>query len=168
MAINRNTCVLFIHCLRYSYSSWKRHKLILRGCSMATSILHSQKFRFQITIYLIRNWDFFYHKHTYICALNQGAHTSFSKILFWKHIKMSLVLEYNWHKTSVFAKHKHKILTWVNKLKYSSWQLSFQIVQNVPVKSNFICKHTTLIPHDEINMARFNLWGMGCNTKSWR
>jgi hypothetical protein len=31
----------------------------LRGCSMATSILHSQTFRFQITIYLEGNWDFF-------------------------------------------------------------------------------------------------------------
>jgi hypothetical protein len=30
-----------------------------RGCSMATSILHSQNFRFQITIYLEGNWDFF-------------------------------------------------------------------------------------------------------------
>jgi hypothetical protein len=30
----------------------------LRGCSMATSILHSQNFRFQITIYLEGNWDF--------------------------------------------------------------------------------------------------------------
>jgi hypothetical protein len=33
--------------------------IILRGCSMATSILHSQNFRFQITIYLEGNWDFF-------------------------------------------------------------------------------------------------------------
>jgi hypothetical protein len=31
---------------------------LLRGCSMATSILHSQNFRFHITIYLVRNWDF--------------------------------------------------------------------------------------------------------------
>jgi hypothetical protein len=33
----------------------------LRGSSMATSVLHSQNFRFQITIYmyLIGNWDFF-------------------------------------------------------------------------------------------------------------
>jgi hypothetical protein len=29
--------------------------LILRGCWMATSILHSQNFRFQITIYLEGN-----------------------------------------------------------------------------------------------------------------
>jgi hypothetical protein len=33
--------------------------LPLRGCSMATSILHSQNFRFQITIYLEGNWDLF-------------------------------------------------------------------------------------------------------------
>jgi hypothetical protein len=31
----------------------------LRGCSMATSILHSKNFRFQMTILIIRNWDFF-------------------------------------------------------------------------------------------------------------
>jgi hypothetical protein len=31
---------------------------ILRGCSMATSILHSQNFRFLITVYLEGNWDF--------------------------------------------------------------------------------------------------------------
>jgi hypothetical protein len=30
----------------------------LRGCSMATSILHSQNLRFQITIYFEGNWDF--------------------------------------------------------------------------------------------------------------
>jgi hypothetical protein len=38
--------------------------LVLRGCSMATSILHSQNFRFQITIYLEGNWDFLKHKHS--------------------------------------------------------------------------------------------------------
>jgi hypothetical protein len=54
---------------------------------MATSILHCQNFRFQITIYLVGNWDFL--------ALNQGAHTSFLKKIFWKQIRMSLVLEYN-------------------------------------------------------------------------
>jgi hypothetical protein len=40
----------------------------LRGCSMTTSILLSQNFRFQITIYLVGNWDLFL-----------GAHNSFSK-----------------------------------------------------------------------------------------
>jgi hypothetical protein len=82
----------------------------LRGCSMATSILHSQNFRFQIIIYLIGNWNFF-SINTYICALNHGTHTSFSKLIFWKQIRMSLVLEYNWHETAVFTKHKHIILT---------------------------------------------------------
>jgi hypothetical protein len=60
--------------------------------------------------------------NTYICALNQGAHTSFTKMIFWKQIRMSLVIEYNWHETAVFTKYKHIILTWINSLKYSAWQ----------------------------------------------
>jgi hypothetical protein len=135
---------------------------------MATSILQSQNFRFQITIYLIGNWDFLKHKHN-ICALNQGAHASFSKIIFWKQIRMSLVLVYNWHETAIFTKYKHIILTWINSLKYSAWQLSFQNVQNVSVKSKF---HLEIhYPHS----SRWNkhdtllyLWFTQCNTKSWR
>jgi hypothetical protein len=108
---------------------------------MATSVLHSQYFRFQITIYLIGNWDFF-SINTYICVLNQGAHTSFSKIIFWKQIRMSLVLVHNWHETAVFTKYKHIILTWINSLQCSAWQLSFQNVQNVSVKSKLhLVKH---------------------------
>jgi hypothetical protein len=36
-------------------------------------------------------------------ALEYGANTSFSKHIFWKHIRMRLVLEYNWHETAVFT-----------------------------------------------------------------
>jgi hypothetical protein len=91
--------------------------------------------------------------NTYICALNQGAHTYLSKIIFWKQIRMSLVLVYNWHEAAVFTKYKHIILTLINSLKYNAWQLSFQNVQNVSIKS----KYTTLIPHDEINMPNYCL-----------
>jgi hypothetical protein len=93
---------------------------------MTTSILHSQNVRFQITIYLVGNLDFF-SINTFMCVLNQGAHTSFSKKIFWKQIRMSLVLEYDWHEPAVFTKHKHIILTWENSLKYSTLQLSFAL-----------------------------------------
>jgi hypothetical protein len=45
---------------------------------MSTQILYSQTVRFQITIYLIGNWGFL-STNTIMFALNQGAHTSFSK-----------------------------------------------------------------------------------------
>jgi hypothetical protein len=73
----------------------------------------------------------FFSINTYICALNQSAHTSFSKMIFWKQIRMSSVLVYNWHETAVFTKYKHIIFAWINSLKYNAWQLSFQNVQNV-------------------------------------
>jgi hypothetical protein len=38
---------------------------------------------------------------------------------------MNSLIEYNWHETAIFTKHKHVILTWENSLKYSAWQLSF-------------------------------------------
>jgi hypothetical protein len=54
--------------------------------------LGSPQSKFQISNYHLpyRKLGFFS-----ICALNQDAHTSFSKIIFWKQMKMSLVLEYN-------------------------------------------------------------------------
>jgi hypothetical protein len=113
-----------------------RRKSLLRGCSMATSVLHSQNFRFQITIYLEEYW-YFFNINTFICALKLGANTSFSKQIFWKHIKMRSALEYNWHETAVFTIQKRIILTWENNVKYSAWQLSFQNVQNLSVKSKF-------------------------------
>jgi hypothetical protein len=58
----------------------------------------------------------------------------------WKHIRMRLVLEYNWHETAVFTIQKRIILTWENSLKYSAWQLSFQNVQNLSVESKFHVK----------------------------
>jgi hypothetical protein len=56
--------------------------------------LHSQNFRFQITIYTLSEIGIFFSINTYICALNQGTHTS-SKIILWKQFGMNLVLEYN-------------------------------------------------------------------------
>jgi uncharacterized membrane protein YGL010W len=73
------------------------------------------------------NWDFLKHKHIHMC-IKSGCTCI---LLFWKQIRMSLVLEYNWHESAVFTKYKHIILTWINSLKYSTWQLSFQNVQNV-------------------------------------
>jgi hypothetical protein len=97
----------------------------LRGCSMAISILQSQNFRFQIYHLPCRKLGF-YSINTFMFVLNQGAHTSFKKNIL-KQIRMSLVLEYNWHKTAVFTKHKHIILTWENSLKCCAWQLSFAL-----------------------------------------
>jgi hypothetical protein len=64
-----------------------------------------------------------------LAGLEKFHCTSFSKKIFWKQIRMSLVhvLEYNWHETAVFTKHKHRILTWENSLKYSAWHLSFAL-----------------------------------------
>jgi hypothetical protein len=95
------------------------------------------QFKFQISNHHLpyQNLGFFFRINTYICALNQGAHTSLSKIIFCKQIRMSLVLVHNWHETAVFTKYKHIILIWINSLKYDAWQLSFQNVQNVSVKS---------------------------------
>jgi hypothetical protein len=46
----------------YIQVQWKYK--YLKGCSMVTSILHSQNLRFQINIYFEGNWDFFFHhKH---------------------------------------------------------------------------------------------------------
>jgi hypothetical protein len=52
-----------------------------------------------------------------MCVLNQGARTSFSK----KEIRMSLVLQYNWHETAVFTKHKHEKTVW--SIAHDSWVL---------------------------------------------
>jgi hypothetical protein len=73
--------------------------------------LRSPQSKYQISNYHLpyRKLGFF-SINTHICALNQGAHTSFSKIIFRKQIKMSLVLVYNWHETAVFTKYKHIIL----------------------------------------------------------
>jgi hypothetical protein len=59
---------------------------------MGTSVLQS---KFQISNYHLpyRKLGFF-SINTYICALHQGAHTFFSKMIFWKQIRMSLVLVY--------------------------------------------------------------------------
>jgi hypothetical protein len=67
-----------------------------------------------------------------MCALNQGAHTSFPKKKYFgnKIIRMSLVLEYDWQEAAILAKQKHTILThvtWENSLTYHAWQLSFQL-----------------------------------------
>jgi hypothetical protein len=56
-----------------------------------------------------------------MCVLNQGAHIYFSKKNILEKIRMSLVLEYNWHETA-----KHMLLTLENSLKYiahDSWVL---------------------------------------------
>jgi hypothetical protein len=58
----------YIICMLYSL--WYFYLLVLRGCSMATSILHSQNFRFQITMYLVGNWDF----SAFINKLNSCVH----------------------------------------------------------------------------------------------
>jgi hypothetical protein len=109
----------------------------------------SPQSKFQISNYHLRYRKLgFISINTYICALNQGANTSFSKI-FWKQIRKSLVLQYNWHEIAVFTKYKHIILTWINSLKYSSWQLSFQNVQNVSVMSKF---------HLEIHYPHSSRW----------
>jgi hypothetical protein len=106
---------------------------------MVISVLHSQIF--QISNYhFLSEIGIFFSINTcmYICAQNQGVHTSLKKkMIFWKQIRMSLVLVYNWHETAVFTKYKHIILKWINSLKYNAWQLSFQNVKNVSVKSKF-------------------------------
>jgi hypothetical protein len=43
----------------------------LRGCSMATSILPSQTFTLQITIYFEGTWDFM-HKHVHGNGVNMN------------------------------------------------------------------------------------------------
>jgi hypothetical protein len=63
---------------------------------LTTELLGSPQSKFQISNYHLPYRKLvFFSINTYICALNQGAHTSFSKIIFWKQIRMSLVLEYN-------------------------------------------------------------------------
>ena len=137
---------------------------------MLNGHLGSPQSKFQISNYHLPYRKLvFFSINTYICALNQGAHTSFSKMIFWKQIRMSLVLEYNWHEAAVFTKYKHIILTWINSLKYSAWQLSFQNAHNVSVKSKF---------HLEIHYRHSSRWNKHdtyhfmlitqCNTKSWR
>jgi hypothetical protein len=78
---------------------------------MATSILYSQNFRFQITIYLERNWDFFLSINTFMYALNLGANTCFSQKIFWKQIRRNSLFQYDGHETAIFTKHKNVILT---------------------------------------------------------
>jgi hypothetical protein len=54
---------------------------ILRGCSMATSSLHSQNFTFSNYHLPCQKLGFF-SINTFMCVLNQGAHTYFSKKYF--------------------------------------------------------------------------------------
>jgi hypothetical protein len=112
--------------------------------------LGSPQSNFQISNYHLpyRKLGFF-SINIYICALNQGAHTSFSKMIFLKQIRMSSVLVHNWHETTVFTKYKDIILTWINSLKYNAWQLNFQNVQNVSVKSKL---------HLEIHYPHSSRW----------
>jgi hypothetical protein len=64
-----------------------------------------------------------------VCTKSGCTYIFFKKNIFWKQIRMSLVLEYNWHETAVhvFTKHKLILLAWENSLKYSAWQLSFAL-----------------------------------------
>jgi hypothetical protein len=64
----------------------------LRGCSMATSILHSQISDFKLP-FILKEIGIFFSINTFICALNYGANTYFSQKIFWKQIKMNLLLE---------------------------------------------------------------------------
>jgi hypothetical protein len=99
-------------------ANWARlYYSCLRGCSMATSMLQIWNDHL-----LCRKLGF-----SFMCVLNHGTHSSFSKKIFWKQIRMSLLLEYNWNEPAVFTKHKHIILTWENSLKYRAWQLSFAL-----------------------------------------
>jgi hypothetical protein len=103
---------------------------MLRGCSMATSILHCQNFRFQITIYLAGNGEFLAYIHIHLCTelgFKLKYMYFFFKKIFWKQIRIDLLLEYNWYEVAVFTKQKHVILTWGNSLKYSAWLLSFPL-----------------------------------------
>jgi hypothetical protein len=51
-------------------------------CTLATSILHSQNFRFQITIYLVGNWNFLKHKYIHVCTKSGCTYLFFNKICF--------------------------------------------------------------------------------------
>jgi hypothetical protein len=52
-------------------------------------------------------------------------------------------------------------------MKYNAWQLSFQHVQNISVKSKFHLEiHYPKFPHNEINITGFHLWFTQSNTKS--
>jgi hypothetical protein len=93
---------------------------------MATSILHSQNFRFQITIYLEGNWDFLAWIHSCMHWIRVHILFYYQK-LFGKQIRMYLLFEYYWYETALFTKHKHVILTCENGLKYSAWQLRFAL-----------------------------------------
>jgi hypothetical protein len=129
----------------------------LRGCSLATSILQSQNFRFQITIYLEGNWDFLAF-NIFSWALNYGANSYFSQKIFWMQIRMNLLFEYNRHETAIFTKHKHIILTWENSLKYSAWQLSFAFSCKWCYTEYWETMKNVMVPY--ININRY----IGCNT----
>jgi hypothetical protein len=58
----------------------------------------------------------FFSINTYIYALNQGSHTSFSKIIFWNKNEFSIRVQ--WTRDCSIYKIKHIILTWINHLKY--------------------------------------------------
>jgi hypothetical protein len=93
---------------------------------MATSLLHCQNVRFQITIYFEGNWIFF-SIYTFMCALNKGANTSFLKKYFGNKLEWIYYSSIIWHETAVFTKHKHVILIRENSLKYSALQLGFAL-----------------------------------------
>jgi hypothetical protein len=75
---------------------------------------------------------------------------------------MRLVLEYNWHETAVFTIQKRIILTWENSLKYSAWQLSFQNVQNLSVKSKLHVE----IYYPYSSRCTLHFWSTEYNTAS--
>jgi hypothetical protein len=76
----------------YPYTNSIHFQLLFKG--LLNGHLGSPQSKFQISNYHLayRNLGFF-SINTYICALNQGAHSSFSKIIFWKQIRIDTRLQ---------------------------------------------------------------------------
>jgi hypothetical protein len=94
-----------------------------------------------------------------VCTKSRCAYLFFKNI-FWKQIRMSIIDTRLQYLQNINTEYLHDKTVW--SVAHDSWVFKMSRMYH------FNWKYTTLIPHDEINVTRYNLGCTGFNTESRR